>query len=241
MDMYVDKLEPDVKDVFKTRSTFVAEKIREAILGGSLKPGTKLIGDEIAESLKVSRIPVREAIQILATEGLIQVTPHHGATVVNLSLEELEEIYFIRNELEGFAARLAAPKITNDEITNLESILKNLDEVVNLDDWLGQNQRFHHSIYQAANQPRLLSIINNLRNISSPYILLYINDPKHREEAKISHQRIFEACKARDGVLAEREIKKHLKSVLESVITNMQSNQSQTQNQTLNRVHMIRL
>ena len=213
----------DAARIFQTRDEFVADRIREAILSGYLKPGQKLDQNEIAELLNVSRSPVREALRRLAAEGLVRMYPHRGAVVAELSPEELEEIYFIRGVLEGLAARLAAPRMDDDRIATLRAILEELESVSDPDRWLELNRRFHHTIYQAANRPRLLSIIENLRNTSAPYILQYIASSHHMEEARESHRHILEACEKRDGPLAEEETRKHLKAVCDGVLVYVES------------------
>lgn len=219
----MENLRIDTTSVFQTREEFVTDKLREAILRGYLKPGQKLDQNEVAELLNVSRSPVRDALRTLATEGLVEVFPHRGAVVAELSPEELEEIYFIRGVLEGLAARLAAPKMDSERIAALQSVLVKLSATTDLDRWLELNLRFHNLIYQAANRPRLLSIIENLRNTSAPYIRQYIDSSEHMEEAKISHQRILKACAARDAELAQQETEKHLKAVCEGVLVFMES------------------
>lgn len=210
-------------NVLQTREEFVADRIREAILRGYLKPGQRLDQNEIAELLNVSRSPVREALRTLAAEGLVQVYPHRGAVVAELSPEELEEIYFIRGVLEGLAARLAAPKMDDDRIATLGEILQELEATTDPGRWVELNRRFHHTIYQAASRPRLISIIENLRNTSAPYIRQFIASSEHMREARESHRRIFEACKMRDGMLAQEETQKHLKAVCDGVLVYVES------------------
>lgn len=219
----MDKLGIDTSSVFRTREEFVADKLREAILRGYLKPGERLDENELAGLLNVSRSPVRHALRTLAAEGLVEVYPHRGAMVTELLPEELEEIYLIRGILEGIAARLAAPKMDADRIATLRTILEELNKTKDLDRWLELNFRFHETIYVAANRPRLLSIIENLRNTAAPYIRQLIASPEHRQETRRSHQRIFEACEKRDGVLAQKETQKHLKASCDGVLVCVES------------------
>ena len=214
----MDNLKIDASAIFQTRDGFVADRLREAILSGVLKPGQRLDQNEIAEALNVSRSPVREALRTLAAEGLVQILPHRGAIVAELSPEELEEIYAIRAVLEGMAARLAVPNMDLARLEELETILHELNATDDLDLWLELNRRFHHTIYQAAGRPRLLSLIENLRNTSAPYIRQYIDSSEHMEEAKESHQRIFEACARGDAAAARRETEKHLKAVCQGML-----------------------
>jgi len=213
----------DATSALQTREEFVTEKLREAILRGHLKPGQRLDQNEIAEALHVSRSPVRDALRTLAVEGLVEVYPHRGAVVAEISPEELEEIYFIRGILEGMAAHLAAPKMDEDRIAVLRDICEKMDKTSDLDQWLELNRRFHHTIYQAAGRPRLLSIIENLRNTSAPYIRQFIATVDHRESARTNHREILEACIDRDGARARQITEEHLKAVCEGALVFVES------------------
>lgn len=209
--------------LFMTLEEYVASKLREAILKGYLKPGEKLDQNEIAELLGVSRSPVRDALRKLAAEGLVQIHPHRGAIVAELSLEELEEIYMLRRVLEGLAARLAVPHLAEERLAALGEILRAMDETEDVDVWIDLNYRFHHMIYEAAKRPRLLALIDNLRNIVAPYIRQYISSPGYRQSAQTSHRRILEACLRRDPVAAQRETEEHLQAVVDGVLITSRS------------------
>jgi DNA-binding GntR family transcriptional regulator len=214
----VSPLRLEAAPLFMTLEEYVANKLREAILKGYLKPGEKLDQNEIAELLGVSRSPVRDALRKLAAEGLVQIHPYRGAIVAELSPEELEEIYMLRRVLEGLAARLAVPYLDAERLTVLEEILQAMDETEDADAWIELNYRFHHIIYEAARRPRLLALIDNLRNIVAPYIRQYISTPEYRQSAQASHRRILEACVRRDAVAAQRETEEHLQAVVNGVL-----------------------
>jgi DNA-binding GntR family transcriptional regulator len=209
--------------VVQTREDFVIDELREAIVRGHFKPGEKLDQEEIAELLNVSRIPVRQALRTLTAEGLVKMYPHRGATVAELSREELEEIYFLRGVLEGVAARLAAPKMDDAHIAKLQAILERMDQLTDLDEWLDLNREFHNTIYEVISRPRLLEMIESLRNTSAPYIRDYIASPEYLEVTRLSHRHILEACINRDGILAQQETQKHLKVVGEGALVDVDS------------------
>ena len=211
-------------NVLQTRDGYVADKLREAILRGQLKPGQKLDQNEIAELLNVSRSPIREALRTLAAEGLVEVYPHRGAVVAELSPEEFEEFSIIRVVLEGMAARLAAPHIDDERIALLKDILTELDNTTDLDRWVELNRRFHNTIYQAVHRPRLLSFIENLRITMTPYIRQYITSDEHLNAARIGHRRILEACIERDDKRTQDETERHLKDVYEEALKYLASN-----------------
>lgn len=210
------------ENVLQTRDGYVADRLRRAILRGELRPGQKLDQNEIAELLNVSRSPVREALRTLAAEGLVAVYPHRGAVVSELSREEFEEISLIRVNLEGMAAGLAAPHMDDERIATLKGILTELDQTSDLDQWVALNRRFHNTVYRAVHRPRLLALIQSLRNTMAPYIREYVTSNDHVNAARIGHQRIVEACINRDEKLAQLETQNHLKSVYEEALESLE-------------------
>lgn len=205
-------------DTLPTREKLVTDRLREAILRGTLEPGQRLDQSELANALGVSRSPIRQALRILAAEGLVKINPHRGAHVAELSSNELEETYFIRGMLEGMAARLGARNMDDARIAELADIVERLEQTSDLDKFLELNGRFHHTIYEAAERPRMLSIIQNLRNIAAPYNRQYVATAEHMETAQRWHRRILEACRNCDGEAAEDATRKHLNAVCEGVL-----------------------
>ncbi len=201
-----------------TRERYVAEVLRDAILRGELKPGEKLDQSRIAKRLRVSRTPVRNALLILSNEGLVEMAPHLGAVVSEISPEEMEEIYFIRGLLEGIAARLGAERMTDEHIISLRVILDEMNASTDLDEWLRLNTRFHYLIYEQANRPRLLTLIDSIHDITLPYSRRYIESEEHMEAARVGHERLFLACKMRDGKLAQEATQNHMEVVCKGVL-----------------------
>ena len=214
----MDGIPLDFNKVVPTRASFVTNKIREFIQQGYFEPGKKLDQTEIAELLNVSRSPVREAIRTLAAEGIVQIFPHRGAVVAQLSLAQIEEIFLMRASLEGLAARLGVPHLTDDHISQLQTILERLNNSSDFDDWLQLNRTFHHTIYRAANRPRLFALIQQLRNAATPYVRQYITSTEHLEAAREGHQQIFKACLKHNPQLAQEATQKHLETVGEGAI-----------------------
>lgn len=208
----------DLGAPLQTRQEIIAERLRDAILRGIFRPGQRLDQNEIAEVFKVSRSPIREALRTLAAEGLVELVPHHGAVVSELPLAEIEEILFLRSVLEGMAARLAIPKMGAEQVQALGEILHELSRTTDIDRWLELNHRFHHAIYQYAGRPRLVALIDNLRNNIAPYMREFIATTEHMREAAVSHQLIYEACVKRDPLLAEQETQAHLAAVTKGIV-----------------------
>jgi DNA-binding GntR family transcriptional regulator len=201
-----------------TREEYVAKVLREAILRSEIKPGERLDQTKIAEQLRVSRTPVRNALLILSNEGLVEMTPHAGAVVSEMQPEEIEEVYFLRGVLEGIAARLAAESMTDEHAALLRSMLDDLDDTTDPDEWIQHNKRFHFQVYSGARRPRLLSLIASIHDLTMPYSYRYIGSEDHRRIASEGHHRIFQACQQRDGCLAEAVVKEHLETVCKGVL-----------------------
>ncbi len=201
-----------------TREEYVAKMLREAILRGDFRPGERLDQSRIAERLRVSRTPVRNALLILSNEGLVDMTPHAGAVVSEIPPEEIEEIFFIRKVLEGIAVRLGAQRMTPNHLDTLKDILRELDAASDLDEWLALNKRFHFYIYKLAGRPRLLSLIASIHDITLPYSRRYIDSEEHKRAARLGHQRILQACVWGDGQLAQEAMQQHLEVVCKGVL-----------------------
>ena len=196
----------------KTREELAAEKLREAIMVGHFKAGEKLDQGAISKQLNVSLSPVREAIRTLAAEGLITMVPHKGAHVAELSVAQLEELHEVRGLLEGQAAQNAVPHLTQEQLEHLASIIASAHKTNDNETLQALNYEFHQTLYGAFPQPETLKIIKHIRNKVAPYIRLYL-DAGLKEEAWSAHERIYEACKARDADLAAKETRRHLDEV----------------------------
>src|SRR5919106_6460717 len=134
----------------RTAHQLVLETLRRAILTGRIPGGTRLVQADLAEQLKVSTTPVREALRDLATEGLIKLDAHRGAEVRSLSGPEVSEIYRIRSILEPEAMRLAIERISDEEIATAAKFQARADEETDTAAWTELNQQFHKVFVDAA-------------------------------------------------------------------------------------------
>lgn len=203
---------------YRTTPGLVAEVLREAILRSLLKGGERLRQDEIAASLGVSRIPVREALRQIEAEGLVTFYPHRGAVVSELSHEEVQEIYEIRIPLEATAIRLAVPHLEEDDLRRAEQILEAMDRETDVARWSTLNREFHTSLYAPANRPRLMALINVLRTNVERYLRIYISLMRHRPNAQREHRRIVAACRRRDAAAAAKALESHLGNTSRSLV-----------------------
>ena len=192
----------------KTVESVVVEALREAILKGMLQSGQWLRQDELAAAFGVSRMPVREALRQLESEGLVKVFPYRGAVVSSLSREEVVEIYEIRALLETHAMALAVPQLSDDRIAELERLLERMKQESDPLQRVELREVFYRSIYEAARRPRLVRLIMQLRADVGRYLLSKQIPLSHE-----SHEELLGLCRNRDGRNAARYIERHLKQV----------------------------
>lgn len=213
---------------YQRLSELVAEQIVGWIVNGTLRAGQRIAAEELATKLGVSRSPVREALRVLEAGGYLESAPYRGTWVKLLSPEDIEEVYMLREMLEGKAAHLAAERITAEELTELERLNRAIDDCVEKGDRIRQqqlNKEFHFALYAAAGQPRLLNLIKSLWDSIAYYRLLYSTDKTRGKQTQEEHQAFIEACKARDGEklsrLVRETIRRHARSMVETATTNL--------------------
>ncbi|MBE3518962.1 MAG: GntR family transcriptional regulator [Firmicutes bacterium] len=207
-----------------TKSEYVYRVLRENIISGNLRPGTRLGQKWIAEQLQVSEIPVREAIKRLQAEGLVTVIPHAGAEVAKLDPLEMEEVLAIRAVLEGLAARTAAERIGPEDIVELEELLKQMDECVKRKDAVTYgllNQEFHKMIFSLSPYKRLLKMIDELWYGAERSRSVFILDPSRLEASRDEHRALVEALRNHDADKAEQLTKQHRYAAARSLLRSL--------------------
>ncbi len=203
----------------------VYEKLRQAILLGRLKPGTRLVERKLAGQLNVSRTPVREAIRMLELEGLVSYLPRTGVVVAGINEEEVIEIYRIRAALEGLAARMAAERIKPDQLEKLEGLLRSMEFNAGrentglLED---AHREFNDLIFRAAGSPRLYTMIASLADYVQRYVRVGYSLPGRVAEAAREHRLIYEALQAGDGDMAEQTARNHIQKSRQAYISRME-------------------
>jgi DNA-binding GntR family transcriptional regulator len=202
-----------------TAQDLVLREIRQAIMTRRLKPGQRIRQWDLADRLNVSSVPVREALKTLEAEGQVTYEPYRGYKVVELSVEQLEEIYLARGLLEREVTRRAVRKIDDELIGRLEESLSRMDELAEAGDVLGYteaNREFHFLLFERAGLPRICHMIDLLWQNSEAYRGL-IFGPKWSRLAHEDHEAILEACKARDAdrVIAAQE--RHKAKAMETI------------------------
>jgi DNA-binding GntR family transcriptional regulator len=199
-----------------TTQEAVVDHIRTLILNRELKPGDRLVQSELAEQLGVSRTPIREALHTLASEGLVTFSAYKGASVARFSLTELEEIYNVRIALEGWAVRLAAQRISEDELADLESLASQIDNISRSKDHstlVHLNRQFHLRIFAAAGQKRIYDLIESYADLADRYQPLFVLE-RRIESSLEEHKELLETLRQRDSDKAERLTREHIQRIV---------------------------
>ena len=195
-----------------TTAKVVAERLRDEIQDGTLQPGTRLRQNEVARRFGVSTTPVREAFAQLQAEGLVRIDPHRGAVVFHPTAEDLLEFYEIREVLESLAVVRAIPRLAPNVVKEMQALIDRMRRADDARRWLRLNDEFHLKLYACAEMPRLASLIENLRDASTPYIHMFVAARRPGERGDEEHQRILDACVRRDAAAAELFVREHLRS-----------------------------
>jgi len=211
----------------QTLAEKVFSELATAIVRGELAPGEKLSEQALVTRYGGSRAPIREAIQKLEARNLVVRVPHAGARVVSLSLEELRDIYEVRLELESMACRLAAERMSDSEISDLEALLQEHARSIEADQGLSYYQKsgnldFHYRIIEGSKNSRLHQMLcGDLYHIIRMYRYRTSTSTERPLQALKEHQRIVEAIKSRDSQLAELLMRRHIQASLTNLETRL--------------------
>ncbi len=203
-----------------TARDYVAAQLRQQIVRGDLEPGTRLNPNELADRLGVSQTPAREAIQLLASEGLVRNDSFRGARVSALTVEEYEELYLMRIGLESLAARLGAEKIEEDALAEMSQLLDEMAEAAKAEDidaFYQRDRRFHLLHYSASGRESLVRRIMALRVSSERYArVAYVMPRVSMKDTLETHHQLLDAVRRRDGARCEEVLKEDLLRTLET-------------------------
>lgn len=195
----------------------ITSSLRQRVLSGELKPGSPLSQSRIAAEYGVSRMPVRDALQVLAGEGLVDLRPS-VAVVRDLSIAELQELYELRGAVEPMLTRLAVPSVGRAEIAKMTMLAEAMEANPAPADWLRFNARFHRLVYSRAHRPRSVELVDQLRCLTDRYLYLHVGvfgavDHLHEE-----HRRILAAVRAGDAAETEELTRLHLATSHELIL-----------------------
>jgi DNA-binding GntR family transcriptional regulator len=198
-----------------TLPAVVADRLRQLIVNGTLRPGTWLNERELCDLLKVSRTPLREAYRILASDGLLSIQPKRGAMVVELSREDIENTFDVLSVLEGLAVRQAAQRATDAELAHIAQLHHRMlqgYEARDIGAYFDASMGTHIAISRAAHNPALVATYDRL-NLQVQALRYKSNlDPDEWSAGVADHEAFVQALVARDGERAEMLMREHLYS-----------------------------
>lgn len=202
-----------IEDDRRTLAAQVQERVREAILKQRLKPGDRIDQNKLADELGVSMAPVREALKGLEAEGLVTIQPRRGAFVVEVSISDMDDLYFTRQLIEGEAMFLAVPRLTETDFADLQAMIDTMRRATAGDDistYISYNRQFHLRIYGALENQHLLQVITMLWERSELYRYRYMFVTRETNRIHEEHDAILEACRRGDAALAKERAKAHI-------------------------------
>ena len=221
-DTNLDMLAP----VSRVLSEHVADQLREAIVTDKLKPGQRIVEREIAEAMQTSRGPVRDALLLLESEGLVVRYAHRGTFVAELTVEDAEEIYSLRQSIEALAVRYIINGATEAELDELDGLVEAMAAKVEAGYTISEatelDMAFHRGLCRISGHARALAAWEAL---SSQTRLLLLSRIRRRprdfqEKAVVWHRRLADALRERDLERALDELRLHMMSTLEAITEN---------------------
>lgn len=208
---------------YKTRAQHVADDLRKRILGGEFKGGTQLRQDALASDYEVSRIPVREALLTLESEGLVEFYAHRGAFTTELSIDKIRELFDLRVLLETYILKHAIQRITDEDLGKAEAILKKFDDALNtgsqIDNWSEYNFAFHQALYTPACLPETMAMISQLNTKSDRYIRMQLLYTKEIEKAEQEHHGLLQLARERKAERACSLLEKHIREACNGIVS----------------------
>jgi DNA-binding GntR family transcriptional regulator len=209
---------------YQTKQEWVYSTLKDAILTCAISPGTRLTLDEVAEQLQVSRVPVREALLQLQSEGLVDMSPHAGATVSPISLDSIHELFMILEELEVLSGRVVATKAAPGDLGTLQDILTALGQSTTAGDterWAELNTEFHKEISHLSGMPFLQQITEKTLERWDRLRRCFLTEVLHKRfpQAQEEHHRIFAALKEGDAETVEKSLRIHNRGALRDYLT----------------------
>jgi DNA-binding GntR family transcriptional regulator len=205
----------------KTVAAAVADELRQRILNGEFSPGTQLRQDALAIEFGISRIPVREALLQLEASGLIKIVPHRGAVVSGFSLEEIEDVFQLRIQLEPSLLILSAHHFTKADYKELHGIKDEYSLALQsglVQQWGELNQRFHIGLLRHAGRPRSMGIVAGLLQDCDRPTRLQLSVSGDVARAEVEHSTILNLCEAGEIVSAANLLRSHIEHAGHSLI-----------------------
>lgn len=193
----------------------VADVLAERILSGELRPGERIKQDELAAELEISRIPVRDALRILESRGLVSLKANAGARVTALTVKDMDSSYQIRELLEPLLLADSIPHLTDADIAAMAAVKQRLDRIEDLDEYLPLSREFHWIAFSRHQSPMLAQIVERLWDTTQSYRLAYarlsMQEAERMQTMRDERDLLFRAIRDRDVDLAPSLLVPHIR------------------------------
>jgi DNA-binding GntR family transcriptional regulator len=191
----------------------ISDEIRAAVVAGELAPGSRVRQEELAARFGASRIPVREALRRLESEGLVMLVPNSGAWIAKVDVAECIETYKVRERLEPLALSESVPRLTDGDVETLQQLATAIEETTEVEEFLRLDRDLHLLSYSRAEMPRLLDMIERFWNTTQHYRRAYFKLIERSGQWVIhaEHRLMMEAIRRRDAEDASRILQGHIR------------------------------
>lgn len=209
----------------------VADKLRDQIYQHELQPGDAIDEMALCERFGISRTPLREALKVLDSEGLIELIPRKGSFVRNMDIDELNELFPVMAVLEGLCAREAVEHCSEQDYKQLSTMHERLEDYVkegNIDAYYEQNFVFHQAIQDLSGNKWLQRIIGDLRKVLRLARHMQLTIPGRLQASLEEHRQIMQAFSQRDAAMADQCMQSHLKEQWQSLVNRQQSKEKKS-------------
>ena len=201
-------------------SSRIAQALRYDILNGSIAPGQRLRQEDIAERLGGSRLPVREALRILAAEGLVQIEPNKGARVPLLDPGEVETLYRMRERLEPLALSESMANLSSADLAEISEIQRRIEQGVDVTEFLILDREFHMATYTGCSDEHLMLSVVRLWNSTQHYRRAFMSlaGSGRAQIVNAEHRLLMEALERRDTEDAELYLLGHIRRTRKELV-----------------------
>ena len=195
--------------------------IKNSILSLQFPPGAQLHIEDLADQMGISRTPIREALLKLESDGLVRTVPRVGFFVTEITKRDLEELFELRELLEGYAAERTAPLLTDSDLARMDRLLEigvSAVERGDLDEFLEIEIAFHTFLIERCNNRRLVEVMKSLEDLTYRERVLSLRSLENVRASLTEHQKIADALHRRDGELAGKRMREHIRNVRKRVL-----------------------
>lgn len=206
----------------------VFNTLRDAILTGKLLPGERLMENQLADKLGVSRTPVREALRMLELENLVELVPRKGAQVLDMSEKDIVDILEVRSALEGLATSLACKKMKREDLQQLKTLEADFEQAISEKDverFVEIDETFHDAIFASTENVKLIQMFRNLRIQLYRYRMAHAKQDSVMTTIVAHHRSIIRAIENRDAEEGSTIAHSHIKFQTESILRTLHEKQ----------------